>query len=458
MADEEVVEFEERSPAIECVNCGAEYELEKSCPGCEKPLLDESGNLLLEHQEDRFTCNHCGYIHPTSFEGCSTCGTLIGGAQNKNTLLPPILSASLCFVIPLFLTLFVGLELFITLIGYPSVYPSLSAVYLSPYYLLADYWLPSLSVSFLIIVTLFFITWKGFEFIPKEKIEGAKIVSVEKKAIGIASILTLILIISLGYFILDTGYHPSEIFTYILFGLVLLTGISQIDIMIEPRSYLGEEKVSEEKFDEMEQIKLTDLTKREPVEVTEAVEEEVKAPPKKEPPEEKVSDESPTKPAKVTKKVKKVKKPVEKEYITCPVCGNKEEKETRICGECGENLLEEETKDPSSEILQELEKKMEEFEAEESDESDEMIIEKLDEELRSMEEETEELIECIICGAEFSELEDRCPECGEPVEEEINKSIECIICGAEFSDQEDRCPECGEPVEEEEGDIFSELV
>jgi len=476
MADEEMVEFEERSPAIECVNCGAEYELEKSCPRCEKSLLDESGNLLLEHHEDRFTCNHCGYIHPTSFEGCSTCGTLIGGARNKKTLLPPILSASLCFVIPLFLTLFVGFELFITLIGYPSLYPSLSAVYLSPYYLLADYWLPSLSVSFLIVVTLFFITWKGFEFIPKEKIEGAKIVSVEKKAIGMASILTLILIISLGYFILDTGYHPSEIFTYILFGLVLLTGISQIDIMIEPRSYLGEEKVSKEKFDEVEQIKLTDLTKREPVEVKEPVEEEVKAPHIKKPPEEKISYEPPIKPVKVKKKVKKVKKPVKKKHVTCPVCGNKEEKEARICSECGESLVEEESKYPSSEIFQELEKRLKDFEAEseESDEEimeeteiekpselDESIMNELDEELKSLEEETEEPIECPVCGAEFSRLEESCPECGEPVDsEEFIELIDCPICGAIFNHLEERCPECGEPVEEEdeEEDIFSELV
>jgi len=367
-----------------------------------------------------------------------------------------------------FLTIFVIVEFVLSVSLFAMIAPSTFMFYFTPVGLVLGETIVSLFASVLLFVCLFIV----LRFKVYVKNENSLKFNRSKAYLLLPLYLTAI--ISLAIYISYIPLELSNLVTYVVFIILFESFIEHTQVshygewikgIIEKEpSKLKEKKVIEPKKEGVQEEKISQTTKAPTIEL------------KKEPVKDLLKEEPPIKPVKVKKKVKKVKKPVKKKHVTCPVCGNKEEKEARICSECGESLVEEESKYPSSEIFQELEKRLKDFEAESEEpyeeimeeteiekpsELDESIMNELDEELKSLEEETEEPIECPVCGAEFSRLEESCPECGEPVDsEEFIELIDCPICGAIFNHLEERCPECGEPVEEEdeEEDIFSELV
>ncbi len=155
--------------------------------------------------------------------------------------IPPRFSAICSFVIPLFMLFFVGLEFFATLIIYPLTFTHSSLIYLTPYSYYSTYWLSAMAVSFLMVLTVFVLTLISFNFMPREKL-----LRMNRRPLLLAFLITLVLTLSLGYYVFVSGYYSGKILSFAMLSLFILTGFSQINILLTPETLLKNVVIVEE--------------------------------------------------------------------------------------------------------------------------------------------------------------------------------------------------------------------
>jgi len=136
--------------------------------------------------------------------------------------LVPVFSS---FLIPIFLVLFVGLEFVITLLGYPSVYPARTMYFLTPLPYFEPSWISSLTLSFVVTLSLFVTTWRAYQF------ESGSGVKLSKYMISVSAVFSVIIIISLILHMYWTRAYSGMILTLILLILTLFLLVTQFELL-----------------------------------------------------------------------------------------------------------------------------------------------------------------------------------------------------------------------------------
>lgn len=387
----------------------------------------------------------------------------------------PVLSA---FLIPFFLLILVASEFAVAMLDYTSIYPAQPLYYLTPLPYVVSSWIASIILSFLVVVALFYTTWRGYDFKSVFRLR------VDKNMIFISALLSVIISVSLIIHVYYSQMYSGIILTFVLLILSLFMLITQLELL--RKEYISFPRIEEKKVCiecggvmelDVENCLLCGLRL-----------------------------------AVLEKKMSKV----DREgiwYSTISFVQNKFRKEPEVpkdeAGEILEEELEEEVLEWEEEAEEEVPEWEEEPEKEVEDDKGFSVIansirnglsstvsffkDKLGGESRAgkteevpAEEvgEVEEKGICPSCGALIPSASEECPECGEelePGEEEVEietesalhdleKALEeveeetktvtfiCPICDSELEETVDECPECGTVfVENEEGIVEESL-
>jgi len=276
----------------------------------------------LEVEEETKTCPSCGADIPIDSQGCPICGTIFEYPSKKEPVSSMVLPFS-TLIVPLFLMIYVSLEFFTALIANPFVYPFRALLYFTPLPLFMSSWTSSIAFSFLAVVGLFALSAKGVRYINDER----KFIVKDRLMLIFAVILSIVITISLGLYLVTTPFNTADIFSFVLFMLVLSTTGTQSFILASDKYQIFREESTEDYIICPNcQTELPPEARRchfcgEELGISEIIEEEE-------------TEERP----KVT--------------IECPLCGAELPADVKVCSECGEPLDEE----AEDELIAELEK------------------------------------------------------------------------------------------------------
>ncbi|MGM0509738.1 MAG: double zinc ribbon domain-containing protein [Thermoplasmatota archaeon] len=303
--------------SYEEVEVGEEEEEEVEELGAEEEEVEE-----LEVEEETKTCPSCGADISIDSQGCPICGTIFEYPSKKEPVSSMILPFS-TLIVPLFLMIYVSLEFFTALIANPFVYPFRALLYFTPLPLFLSSWTSSIAFSFLAVVGLFALSVKGIQYISDER----KFIVKDRMMLTFAVILSAVITISLGLYLVTTPFNTADIFSLVLLMLVLSTTGTQSFILASDKYQIFREESTEDYIICPNcQTELPPEARRchfcgEELGISEIIEEE----------------ETDGKP-KVT--------------IECPLCGAELPADVKVCSECGEPLDEE----AEDELIAELEK------------------------------------------------------------------------------------------------------
>ncbi len=197
--------------------------------------------LTTKIQEETKHCSWCDKDISLDKNSCPICGGLLEVSLVKRTyssFLVPIFA----FIIPLFFMIYVCLEFFTALFANPLLYPYRAILYLTPLPLFSTSWLSSVALSFLIVLGLFILTFAAFDFDTRSN----KFVVQRPKFLNFTLILSLIITVSLALYIILSPIYLANVFSYVLFLLILTTSSTHAFILTR--------KAPEEEYFEKEEL------------------------------------------------------------------------------------------------------------------------------------------------------------------------------------------------------------
>lgn len=226
---EEITEDGEGTIKEESTVSQKEPEGSKEKPaGKEKKTTEKKGKAIIPiKQKATQLCPSCGNILSQHSQGCPKCGLIFDMGQNKNLYSSVFISLS-SFLFPLFLMVYVSLEFLTSLFANPYIYPYRALLYFTPVPLFIPSWLLSIALSFLIVFVLFIVTSRGIEIVSR----GRNLIIKNRGMLYLAVVLSFIITISLGIYVVSSTYSASNFLSYGLFILALSTFSTQTYLLL----------------------------------------------------------------------------------------------------------------------------------------------------------------------------------------------------------------------------------
>jgi len=195
--------------AEEIIEEEAEEEIEESEEVEVLESITEDFEGIVEEEEEDFT------------EGPNR--VIVGDEIQENLGdLVPVLSA---FLIPLFLLILVASEFVVVLLDYTSVFPAQSLYYLTPLPFAVSSWIGSITLSFLVVLALFILTLKGYDFNTVFRVK------IDKSMILLSAVLSIIISVSLIVHVYYSQMYSGIVLTYVLLVLSLFMLVNQLELI-----------------------------------------------------------------------------------------------------------------------------------------------------------------------------------------------------------------------------------